>query len=77
MESQPGATIDNYIGFLQYLAGIISRLNGVPVVAAKCPECGDRWSVWKTLCPSGEDYACGYRAIWKCENPHCGEMELR
>ncbi len=72
-----GCALDNYIGFLEYLASIISRLNGVPVLTAKCPECGGRWSAWKPICPASEDYACGYRAIWKCENPDCGEMELR
>jgi hypothetical protein len=72
-----GCALDNYIGFLQYLASIISRFNGVPVLTAKCPECGGRWSAWKSICPASEDYACGYRAIWKCENPECGEMELR
>jgi len=76
-EQNQGLLLDNYVGFLQYLAAVIERSNGLPVVAAKCPECGGRWSVWKTLCPASEDYACGYRAIWKCENPHCGEMELR
>lgn len=72
-----GLPLDNYVGFLQYLAAAIERLNGVPVVSATCPECGGQWSAWKTLCPSSEDYACGYRAIWKCENPDCEEMELR
>jgi len=76
-EKNQGLPLDNYVGFLQYLAAVIERSNGLPVAAAKCPECGGRWSVWKTLCPSSEDYACGYRAIWRCENPQCGEMELR
>jgi hypothetical protein len=72
-----GASLDNYIGFLQYLASAIGKLNGIPVVRAKCPECGEAWSVWKTICPGSQDYECGYRAIWKCENQDCGEMELR
>lgn len=72
-----GCLLDNYIGFLHYLASVISKLNGMPVVQAQCPECGGRWSVWTTLCPESQDYACGYRSIWKCENPDCGEMELR
>jgi hypothetical protein len=72
-----GTSLDNYVGFLSYLASAINKLNGVPVVSAKCPECGASWSVWKTVCPASEDYECGYRAIWRCENPLCGEMELR
>jgi len=75
--TQKGCDLDNYVGFLQYLASVIAGLNGMPVLTAKCPECGGRWSVWKTVCPESEDYACGYRAIWKCENSDCGEMELR
>jgi hypothetical protein len=72
-----GCSLENYIGFLHYLASVVQTLNGVPVVSATCPECGSTWSVWKKLCPESPDYACGYRAIWKCENPECGEMELR
>jgi hypothetical protein len=72
-----GMALDNYIGFLRYLADTVSLLHGPPVFSAMCPECGGRWSFWKTLCPSSEDYACGYRGIWKCEDPECGEMELR
>jgi hypothetical protein len=56
---------------------MMEELNGVPVLQAKCPECGDIWEVWKKLCPASEDYACGYRAVWKCRNPECGEMEIR
>ena len=75
--SSQGASLSSYVGFLHYLGNCISVSGGVPVVSAKCPECGSTWSVWKTLCPSSEDYECGYRSIWKCENPDCGEMELR
>ncbi len=75
--SDQGCRLDNYIGFLQHLAFVIGTQSGVPVASAKCPECGGTWSVWKTLCPAGQDYACGYRAIWKCHDPDCGEMELR
>jgi len=75
--SAEGTSLENYIGFLHYLASVIGKLKGVPVISAKCPECGGQWSVWKTLCPASEDYACGYRAVWRCENPECGEMELR
>jgi hypothetical protein len=77
MNQDKGTSLDNYIGFLQYLASTIERLNGVPVIRAVCPECGGHWSVWKSICPSSRDYECGYRAIWKCENEACGEMELR
>ena len=75
--SDQGCNLENYVGFLHYLASVISSQNGVPVLSAKCPECGGTWAVWKQLCPSSEDYACGYRAIWKCQNPECNEMELR
>lgn len=75
--SVQGCPLHNYVGFLQYLASLVERLNGVPVLTAKCPECGGRWSIWEPICPASEDYACGYRAIWKCENEDCGEMELR
>lgn len=69
--------MDQLVGFLHYLADTMSDLNGIPQTSATCPECGGTWSTWKPLCPSSPDYACGYRAVWKCENPDCGEMELR
>ncbi len=72
-----GCSLDNYVGLLSYLARMMEQLNGVPVLQAKCPECGDTWEAWKKLCPASEDYACGYRAVWKCRNPECGEMEIR
>lgn len=72
-----GMALENYVGFLRYLADATALLNGPPVLTAKCPECGGRWSLWKPLCPASPDYACGYRGIWQCENPECGEMELR
>ncbi len=72
-----GTSLSNYTSFLEYLASTIKQTGGVPVVKAKCPECGETWSVWKRVCPSSEEYACGYRAIWKCENADCGEMEVR
>jgi|GEM_PF-717564 len=33
--------------------------------------------VVERLCPHSEHYNQGYRALWRCENPACGEMELR
>ena len=72
-----GTSLTNYTGFLEYLAAVIKRTGGVPVLEAKCPECGGTWSIWKTVCVSSEEYACGYRSIWKCENEDCGEMEIR
>jgi hypothetical protein len=72
-----GTLLSDYVGFLEYLASTISRTGGVPVTRAKCPECSGQWSVWKRVCPSSDEYECGYRAIWKCENPECGEMEVR
>ncbi len=72
-----GAALSSYVGFLHYLGNYISSTGGVPVTTAKCPECGGTWSVWKTLCPASQDFECGYRSMWKCENPDCGEIELR
>ena len=72
-----GTLLTNYTGFLEYLAAVIKRTGGVPVLEAKCPECGATWSIWKKVCASSEEYACGYRSIWKCENDDCGEMEIR
>lgn len=72
-----GTSLPNYIGFLNYLANYLAVTRGIPVTTAKCPECGSQWSVWKNLCPTSQDYECGYRSIWKCENPDCSEMELR
>jgi hypothetical protein len=74
---ETGATLDDYVGFLRYLAEATALLHGPPVLRATCPECGAVWSLWKTICPSSPDFAAGYRGIWKCENPECGEMELR
>ncbi len=75
--SNEGTTLGNYIGFLHYLGNYIETTGGAPVTSARCPECGSTWAVWKKLCPASQDYECGYRTIWKCENPDCGEIELR
>ena len=40
-----------------------------------CPECGGVMRVKERVCPAGNDYKAGYRAIWKCDE--CGEYELR
>ncbi len=73
---QAGATEADYIGFLGYFQRYLMTV-GFPVVSAQCPSCRGTWRVWKKLCPTSEDYACGYRTIWKCDDRDCGEMEVR
>lgn len=31
--------------------------------------------VVKRICANSDEYRCGYRALWRCDN--CGELELR
>ncbi len=75
--TQNTCSLYNLGELLQHLASVIATIGGLPPVQARCPECGGQWSVWKQLCPLSQDYACGYRTIWKCENPACREMELK
>ncbi len=60
---------------LHWLAAMVPRLEDPLPSVGICPECDGVMRVKERVCPVGNDYKAGYRAIWLCDE--CGEMELR